>query len=169
MTDEHGKNTPKNDVLHGIAATHIADWNGPKLPYIERHVRQAIKANVKPSGPNGLLRAYSCFGPCRALLTLEGNGNEVFTVKGGNFRWNTSLVRGWDAMLTLTWTVDEDGTLPKHARGGPTRRPSRWPVFARERCGHSSHTSRTRPVHATRPRPHVSRRCGHELAQSLRP
>ena len=66
MTDEHGKNTPKNDVLHGIAATHIADWNGPKLPYIERHVRQAIKANVKPSGPNGLLARPTAALGCRA-------------------------------------------------------------------------------------------------------
>ena len=119
MTDEHGKNTPKNDVLHGIAATDIADWNGPKLPYIERHVRQAIKANVKPSGPNGLLRDLQLLWAVVRAVTLEGNGHGAFSlVKGGNFRWNTgfSSVDG-QRSLTLTWTVDGDGTL-RNARKG---------------------------------------------------
>ena len=120
MTDKDPKNKPENDVLHGIAATDIAHRHGPELPYIDHQVRRAVQTSVAPNGRNGPLQALKLLWPIalRYVTTREAKGNEVFSVSDGELTWLTSLVsRDRVRCLTLTWTVEEDGTLSQARMG----------------------------------------------------
>ena len=113
-------------MLHGIAATDIAHRHGPKLPYIDYQVRRALQTSVAPNGRNGPLRALELLWPIalRYVTTREAKGNEVFSVSDGELTWLTSLVsRDRMRCLTLTWTVEEDGTLSQARMGWSTAKP----------------------------------------------
>lgn len=133
MKDKEPKNSPKNDRLHGIAATDIAARHGSKVPYIDRCVRRDIHATVKPTGPkHGPCRDLEILWPIACHVTRQGKGYGAFSLlKGGEFRWNTGLSSmDGQRSLTLVWTVGEDSTLCNARKGWSDTAPQ---PFARLR------------------------------------
>lgn len=133
MTHPNNNKKPDFDELRSTAATDIAARHGAKLPYIERRVRRAIHATVKPTGPkHGPCRDLELLWPIACFVTRDGKGYGAFSLtKGGEFRWNTGLPSlDGQRSLTLVWDVDEDGTIFNARKGWSDTAPK---PFARLR------------------------------------
>jgi hypothetical protein len=129
MKDEDPKSKPENN----FPATAIAARHGAMLPPLNRQVRRAIDATVKPNGPNGPFRALELLWPiARYVTTRNGKSYGAFSrLKGGGFQWNTGLASlDGQRSLTITWAVDGDGTLHSARKGWSDTAPQ---PFARLR------------------------------------
>ena len=121
------------DELRSIAATDIAHRHGPKLPYIDYQVRRAMQGDsVAAERPEtGLLQSppVAVAIACALAATARGQRPRSVFIRRGRGRFDDGspqarfVLRPGSGRLTLTWTVDDDGTAHPKPAGAESNTP----------------------------------------------